>query len=442
MKRLLSYILLTILGTFVLRAQADTLARADTLVTAPADTVAPQYSSILGLRMQSRYVPVNQPFNEEKSFLANAYVGLVGSSYNQFASNYSNGPYLTAFLGRWFTPVHGARVSAGAGYFMDNFTATRVKIVDTRLSYTFNLSAFVDGYNPNRMVEVSPIAGLGLSLEMNATSGTDFALGAHAGATVTVHALPGVDVVVEPLFDLTRDARKDPRMDVWHSYLIGFHGGVGLQYSLDRSRRGADPGKDWFYLLSGGVQFQNSKLAFADRGMTVPEAVGPALYGGAGRYYGDHAAMRVTAGYGTHFWNIIREGDTDIYNNPLTPGKLRSSCAALRLDFMLGVAGKHLAAYAFAGPEAGMLFKEDYDRPQIVYPYVGASAGIQAKVRVFRGISLFLEPRLSYVPYSANAFSSQTKNKNYYDAVVSLSMGLEVRTGAAYWKKKNTKYEE
>ena len=89
------------------------------------------------------------------------------------------------------------------------------------------------------------------------------------------------------------------------------------------------------------------------------------------------------------------------------------------------------SASLLAGPEVGLLIKQDPspEHSDIRYWYVGASAGVQAKYRIWRGLGVFLEPRASLVPYTADAYMSSTKNRNYYDAVFAVSLGLEYEFG-------------
>jgi len=389
--------------------------------------------SIIGYEMQKRYTPINQPFIKDGGPFANSYATIIGSGYRQFASNYSNGPYLTAGLGKWFTMWHGARVALGTGYFYDNYKPEKVRMVDLRASYLFNLTGYVDGYDPDRLIEFYPVAGLGLSF--NKTPGSKITAGpsAHLGVEFNMHIFSGIDLVVEPLFEVQSDSRKLVRMDVWRKFLFAFHNGVGVRMNLDKRQWGMDPGEDWFFTSSVGVQRQNSELGHAIR---FKKAIGPSMMIGAGRYYTDVLSYRLSLGTSWHNWKEIVEGETDIYGNLLEPGLFRSSHILGRFEAIVNILPLvvdflpfeyPLSASVILGPEAGVLVKRDPYHEDIIYPYVGLTGGLQLKCRVWKGLSVFMEPRASYVPYSAYAFSTSTTNRNYYDAVMSLSLGLEYR---------------
>jgi len=427
MRNRLAYVLTAVMLSlsWTLGAQTDTL-------SVTADSLARGGKSILGLKMQRRYLPVNHPFIEDGTLMTNSFFSVVGSGYRQLADNYSNGPYLTAGWGKWLKPAHGVRLSLGAGYFFDNYDMRRVKMIDARADYMFNLSAYVDGYNPYRMLEVHGLAGIGYTLNWISRGRPSTGPSIHLGADLNMRVFPNVDLVFEPLFELQKDSRGLARMDVWRGYIPSFHGGVGAKLYLDKRNWGEDPGSDWFFTFSGGFQRQNSELGHR---IAFSKAVGANFFAGAGRYYTDMISVRGQVGYGWHYWKEIVEGDTDIYGNLLEPGRFLSSYLMARLDVILNLlplflnGADRFSAAVMAGPEVGILNKRDPNRKNIVYPYVGASAGIQVKYLVYDGISVFIEPRASYVPYSAYAFSTSTENKNYYDAVMSLSIGLEYRLG-------------
>lgn len=408
------------------------LAVPGTLLAQQKDSTAME--SIIGLKMQSRYVPVNQPFNRSRNFMANTYVTVIGSGYRQFSENYGNGPYLTVGFGKWFSPYWSARIAAGTGYLLDNYYGgVHVKLVDFRASALYNVSAYIDGYNPDRLIEFYPMAGVGLGLTWLNSGKVYAGVSGHLGYQVNLHAMPGVDLVIEHSLELVQDSRRDNRMDVWRGYLFGLHTGFGARFSLDRKTVGADPGYDWFVTAAGGVQTQNSQFVSM---MDFKSSLGPCGYIGVGRYYNRFLAFRLSAGYSSHVWK--REVDTSfnsryIFARPEAMFDLLQLIPGMSEDSRFGVV-------ALLGHEVGNVLKMEPSDQQY-FPrggawYVGFSGAVQLKVRFFRGMTLFVEPRFSYVPYTAPYVLEGMQYKNYYDAVFSMSMGLEARLGGKYWRKK------
>lgn len=417
-------------------AQEDTLATApvDTTAAAQVDTSATAsvlvQESLLPYRMQKRYRPVNQPFHKG-GFFANSYLALSSGAYRQMAGNYSNGPYAGVAWGKWFNPYNGMELSGAVATFLDNYDATRMSILLLRASYLFNLSAYVEGYKPSRLVEFYTRVGLGYSRQTIPGEETVSGISGHLGIDVNMRIFPGIDLALQPMLEVQKDGRALARMDIWRRYLLSGQLGMSLRFTLDRERVGGDPGGNWFFTVTGGTQFQNSDLG---RQIQFGKAIGAASSIGVGRYYGRAFALRFSAGASWHYWKEIKEGDTDVYGHELTPARFRSAYAFGRLDGMLDLFRLFSSTYngrvnasVFLGPEAGVIYKEDPYKANILYPYVGFSTGMQLKWNIVGGFCVFLEPRVSIVPYSAYAFQTSTLNRNYYDAVVSLSLGFEYR---------------
>lgn len=435
------YVVLMLLAVLNARAQEkDTASVAAVSDTATAVTLG---RSILGLKMQKRYTPVNNPFLKEKGLFPNSFITVVGSGYRQFYKYYSNGPYLTFGFGKWFNSYHGMRLAGGAGYFFDNFEFRRVKMMDTRVSYLFNLSGYIDGYDPYRLIEFHPMAGLGYTMLWIGRDRPSFGPSIHIGTQVSLRVLPRVDLLFEPLFEIQKESRNLARgtdapevgmedKNIWKGYLPAFHGGVGALIFLDRRNVGEDPGQEWFFSASAGVQWQHSDLVYK---LGLKDALGGGLFLGAGRYITDILSVRGEGGFSRHNWNRDSKSGT-LESSSYITARLDAIVDLLPVFFPDITVDFPLSAAVMAGPEVGLLIKEDYYKGDdtniktFKYPYVGATAGLHIKCGLFGGLSLFVEPRVSYVPYSSyisNEIDNSTKNQNNYDGVLSFSMGIEYK---------------
>ena len=80
------------------------------------------------------------------------------------------------------------------------------------------------------------------------------------------------------------------------------------------------------------------------------------------------------------------------------------------------------------GPEAGLIWKTD-DGYVIRRLYLGLSAGIQFRFNLASHFGLFIEPRMSVVPYSWKSRSGNVLVKSFstwYDTLFSLQMGVNI----------------
>lgn len=381
-----------------------------------------QSQSILNMKMQRRWRPADEPF-ERGSILSNSFIYLRAGFYRPFANNFSTGIDGALVLDKWFGRFHGMRVSAGASTFMENFEAGRVSMLNLRASYIFNLSAFLGGYKPGRVVDVRPLAGLGYSPVLQSDIPAQNVLSAHLGASVSIRLGPGVYAFIDPSIEWEQDALQLSRMDVWRNYIVSLRADAGIGVTLDRRGRSGDPGQNWFVGLGGAAQVQNSDLVHKGSGLF--DKIGPAAYLYFGRRYPRNWSWRVVAGASTHSWFHSVEDEI----------RLPSSYFFLRWEAMYNFIPliwpqSRLAVSACAGPEFGYMSKKDLGLV-INYPYCGLSAGLQVKhplsvkENFLKHLAACLELRTSLIPYSAVSYGHVSANQNYYDGIVNLGFGLE-----------------
>ncbi len=81
-----------------------------------------------------------------------------------------------------------------------------------------------------------------------------------------------------------------------------------------------------------------------------------------------------------------------------------------------------------AGPEIGLMYKKD-DGYAVKRVYMGLSVALRPDFRLHRRLALFLEPRLSIVPYTFPPHSNNslmTGSRNWYDLLLSISAGMRI----------------
>ena len=131
-----------------------------TLSRAQEDSVKVQPKaepSIFSMKMQRRFIPTDAPFHpyetEGRSFLRaleNTSISLSGGYRHWLDAQASSGPMVTLAVQKWISPRHGLRLEGGSGYFMDLDGLSRVVLLpDLRLSHVFNLSAWLNGFDPS-----------------------------------------------------------------------------------------------------------------------------------------------------------------------------------------------------------------------------------------------------------------------------------------------------
>lgn len=397
--------------------------------SAVASAVSKKGLNALDYSMMKRWRPKNEIQFSSHRFFDNSFASVSGSGYRIFNRNYCSGPNLTLHFGKWLNAFHAVRISAGAGYYFDNFDGLRVKHIDTKASYLFNFSSYIGGYRPSRLCEISGVAGIGYSyLWKIGYSGHAFT--AHIGANFNLHVLKNIDIFVEPLFEAVTDGLATPNVNNWRRYFVAFNGTLGMSCRFDPAGfPDILPDGRYFVYASGGIQIQNSALVLGD--IDSDKMTGMTVSAGFGRRYGNAFAMRLSALYSKSNWIQTLQGDCRA-----------TEYVALRLEGMIDIVSlingrEHnvFCASLLFGPEAGYVAKRDIDRSIVApttgmkcgIPYVGLTGGVQAKFRISRSVAIFLEPRFSIVPYPAPTDnpSLPNANRNYYDGLLNCCIGVE-----------------
>lgn len=199
----------------------------------------------------------------------NIFVSATGGVSTIYAGENEGGfgkvaPHVTVSLGKWFNPVIGLRLQAGAwksnydtNYANGTYTANGLNENAQQFDKTtgvvrfdalYNLSNAIAGYNPNRVFTLSAFAGPGLSIAKTAIGQIDFNTANNTYQRVTVgkektraHINGSVGLLGK--FNVTRslDIDLEARAEVADSYLsykstassVGaLYFGAGLTYTF------------------------------------------------------------------------------------------------------------------------------------------------------------------------------------------------------------------
>lgn len=416
---------------------ADSLAAAD---SALARKKRPGSIDITPYAMQRRWRPADQKASTGlNGFFNDSWFYAYGTYLMQFVSQYGPGAGGQIGFGKWFADreglrrYHGLRLGVGAGWSYDNYDASRIGAIEARASYLFDLSAYASGYDPRRLFSFVPLAGIGISfVDGTARKYENAAFTAHLGLQWVVHSFPGVDIVLEPLFELHADSRGLPRQNVWKKFVPAFRGNVGVHVQVDRAywNRLDDPGKDWRVSLAAGPVLQAASNIRSAK--DIPGLIGYSLALGFGRSYNDWFDWRFQLGQTTDYWFENRQ---DVWSRDLRSAAM----LYLRLDAMFDIPAmfrsdwpdwRRFRFFVMGGPELGLLHKEGVANLEL-FPYLGLSGGVQFRWEPLRNIAFFAEPRVSAIPYTARSNSLQVAYFNYSDLVAVLYIGAEYRLPAA-----------
>ena len=396
---------------------------ADSLSAGSADTSSTLMPGIgfnaMDYSMQKRFRPRNTSSFLNEKFTDNTFLHVTGGQFRFLDSQSCSGASAGIHYGKWFLPNHAFRLGAGFAFGRDNHDSRYMGQAFLRLSYMFDLISYIYGYDTSRFCVVSFVTGPGYALVRN-SGVTGHSFTSHIGANVSMRVFRTVDVFWEPLFEIYTGSSAIPQSGTRKRVVCAFSGSVGLSCRFAQDNVSAPPASEnWFLFLSGGIQFQNSSAVY--RKIGLGNALGMHLNAGVGKWCRDFLALRLSAFYSDCKWMKYYAG------NPL-PELYAGVRFEGQLDLVSLVRGRkcRFSSSVLLGPEVGFFSKTDLNG-KLSDLYVGLSTGLQANLKIASGVSLFVEPRLSIVPYSAPSDDATLVDayRNYYDSVISVNVGLQ-----------------
>lgn len=139
--------------TSVAQEQSDTLRKDNNAVLRDARVYSMQR------RFRNRDVEKFKAYH----FRDNSFIGFSVGRDNSFRPEFADGTELSFQLGKWIGASHGIRLSVVAAEGKDNYDGGAVDRIGARLSYLFNFTHYLWGYNPYRYWDLSAVIGAGVA---------------------------------------------------------------------------------------------------------------------------------------------------------------------------------------------------------------------------------------------------------------------------------------
>ncbi|WP_321424498.1 hypothetical protein [uncultured Bacteroides sp.] len=296
------------------------------------------------------------------------------------------GMEMGAAVGRWITPIHGARLGVFGKYYISYPLGKTVKSneLGASLDYLMNLSALAEDFNANRKFELLGIAG-GEYLLPQFKKGANGTFGIRTGLQARFALNQGSVFFIEPRVGIYSDNLDFT--DSWRGYNVAgsIVGGVEFR-TLSRSKRSTEKFttsafRDHSFLISG----MGIGSLVAQGGSNFYKYMGGSFFAGAGRWLSPFSGVRVV-------------GKASVFKYP--PTKSKVSGIGVQADYLLNITN------AFYGYNPQRIFNligvggvnYDFIRNKEYSNLIGVGAGMQASVRLSDEISFFVEPRLNFYP--------------------------------------------
>lgn len=359
-------------------------------------------------------------------------------------------------VGKQFNRFHSARLTFGGdiGYRRD--LENNYVRLSAKADWLFSLSAYLDGYNPERLLDVSTVLGAGvrrvITREVPGASRTGAEV--HAGLQFRFFTGPQGYLAIEP-FAGAASASVDKKFNAFYGANLGFiyyiHNNLAARQRVrymkerpawaDSTVEAGTWRTPWFVQTSAGLATINDG---AGLGHNVNISVG--------RWLSPAIAVRVGAQLTTVPYSeetLAYEVGTYVRERQDFNYKHHNQNLDARVDAIINPFGffKHFdwdapfGAYLVLGGGVGYIAKnhaERYTAEQMAalgdrYWDLGEqrlrtkgtfySAGLHLWCRVTDGLQLFLEPRYTYYGYRI-PYTNVSWSKRYSDNELTLNLGL------------------
>jgi len=356
--------------------------------------------------------PVLRGASREKmtngSFLDHTFIGLgigVNSPVTQAAFfKYNVDPRAGGFIGKWFTATSGVRLSADIARLWRSNKQPDVKLATVSADYLWNITSFMNGYDPGRKFELIGVTGANVAFRSSSLFRSSY-LGGELGLQGLWNVTPSFGLFLEPQLRLYSDDFMErnihfAKMDG----VFGLMAGVNLRLK-DCGReqkqlfmKGDE--KRSFFSFSGGTEFLATHIRRANAfGVSGQMALGKWITPISG-------------------WRIDLNGEFRQEN------RMKYLYGGAEADYMLSLttmalgydSDRRLDLNALAGVNLGM----DYERKNVgVAP--GISLGGQVVFKASPTIDLFVEPK-------ATLRTSLRNNPSYYSkGIMNVQVGFNYK---------------
>lgn len=388
---------------------------------------------------QKRFLPKGLSFRTPH-WWQQLYIGLSSGLYGITDKEWqkTNVP-VSLSMGYEFNRHSGLRLSSTYVQIPRSNTRQQLQSLGIDLDYTFNLTNYMYGYNPNRIFNFGVVPGIGLiyasrhnehSLTLKAQLGFHFGL--FLGQTTEVYA--------EPWFGLTDDkVNLSVNNPAAYDILYGLRIGTAVRLrprSVDCSPDSTNH-KPFFEYAQGfalpiGLTVKGKHTVGTSYRISLGEWINP-VFGfrigiAASQYYWDAITeektvvdgIQVHPSYQTWYTGANISGRLEIILNPLNFGKNKEGIRDWDLNIGLGAEYGWLIKNGVPGTECGI---RKY--------YYGLTAAPQLLYRFDSRNSFFIEPRVSLVYYNI-PYSNTDGSKAYSDKLLNFMAGVRIQPLASW----------
>ncbi len=427
----------------------------------PRDLVVDGYNAINDV-MEGRYVPVGETFVGKSKWLRNVYVqgGIGMEMITPPTQDYKITPmrYVQLGVAKNFNKLHTARIMFHGAWGEERYKNLQLSKMGVKLEHLYDLSSYMSGYNPTRMVGLSTILGLGMQSSKMEMAGNAMSMEGHFGLQFRFFTGPKAYISFEPYVGVGGDGmdvsgnRNWRKADVFYGANINFVYYINNNLSPESHRRlmyeqhehnriSADSlmekwQQPWFVQVTTGPAFMQ-----AQPNLSSSKTMGSEIAISGGKWLSPVIGLRGSLYSRTNVWRQTTLLKTQQTNTPNYQADLHNVTVGGRLEAMINPMGflknfywdAPFGFYLFGGAEIGWLLKTQSEK--LSCSTIGWGGGINLWYQLNPGMKVFLEPRLMHNDYKI-PYTNVEWVKRYSDNYFSLNVGVavEFRDDARYYE--------
>lgn len=414
------------------------------------DLVVDGYNAINDV-MEGRYVPVGETFRNTPKWLRNLYIqGGVGlEQINPPTDDYkiSMMRYAQLGVGKNLNKLHSVRAMFHAAWGNQHYKELTLTKIGFKLEHLYDLSSYMAGYNPTRLMSLSTILGVGAQHSKMQLGESGMSFEGHFGLQFRFFTGPKAYMSIEPYVGVGGDKmdvsgeRNWRKSDIFYGANVNFVYYINNNLSPESRRRLLDQQnarnrmsvdslmekwqQPWFVQLSSGLAMMQDQS-----NLSMSKTMGSELMLSAGKWLSPVAGFRGSIYSRANVWKNVAqdvvERDVKTYQVDL-----HNVTVGARFEAMINPLGfmknfywdAPFGCYLVGGVELGWLLKSQSE--VLSCSTIGWGGGINLWYQMAPGMKVFIEPRFMHNDYKI-PYTNVEWVKRYSDNYLSLNVGMAV----------------
>lgn len=409
---------------------------------APADTTGQKRKPVLSAQID---------FDPTKVMYSDRYIAKGDSFKNRFRDHFSVGfvtgidmlvprgkaepkPYMPigVTVGYDFSKLHTLRLTGHYATFDFRDADGSVEQWGVDVDYMFKLSSYLNGYNRRRLLNVSPVIGLGY-VRSQYNNETANVIKGQFGVNVAVSLGRNARFFVEPFCAATSDKIDFSESSNLSKFDILYGARAGLSVNLDNSNDYYDSEvvytRGFFYELAQGITFATS----GDIGFI--NSLGTGYRVSVGRWFDPIVGLRVSAGGSESYWSrgvtaptIVSPSYEEHYKSRMFSGRVEGLVNPLNFNSLWRQMRHPFEINVAVGGEFGWLMKRIPNTPKgLKCNYSGFTAAVSCMYNLDKETALFIEPRV-LVSNFKEPYVNVNRKASFTESSMSVYAGVRVCT--------------